>query len=70
MVELLLTNQYDPVWLQVYDAIKEELVTGGRAYIICPLVGDSASKGLADLKVLPLPTPQHMPLETLSLTPP
>ncbi|CAL8466793.1 g6329 [Coccomyxa elongata] len=34
----------------VYDAIKEELATGGRAYIICPLVGDSASKGLADLK--------------------
>jgi RecG-like helicase len=34
----------------VYDAIKEELADGGRAYIICPLVGESSSKAMADIK--------------------
>lgn len=37
--------------MQVYDAIKEELADGGRAYIICPLVGESSSKAMADTKV-------------------
>ncbi|EIE26488.1 P-loop containing nucleoside triphosphate hydrolase protein [Coccomyxa subellipsoidea C-169] len=34
----------------VYEAIKEELASGGRAYIICPLVGESTTKALADVK--------------------
>ena len=37
--------------MQVYEAIKEELASGGRAYIICPLVGESTTKALADVKV-------------------
>ena len=36
---------------QVYKAIQEELADGGRAYIICPLVGESMAKGFADTKV-------------------
>ena len=36
---------------QVYEAIQEELADGGRAYIICPLVGESTAKGFADTKV-------------------
>ncbi len=36
--------------LQAYEAIKEELASGGRAYIICPLVGESSSEALADAK--------------------
>lgn len=41
----------------MYSTIKEELASGGRAYIICPLVGESSSKALTDVKVEP--TPQH-----------
>jgi hypothetical protein len=29
--------------LQVYAAIKREVATGGRAYIVCPLVAESGS---------------------------
>ena len=36
---------------QVYEAIQEGLADGGRAYIICPLVGESTAKGFADTKV-------------------
>ena len=36
--------------MQVYEAIREELATGGRAYIICPLVSDSGAEGMSDIK--------------------
>ena len=39
------------VFTQVYEAIQAELADGGRAYIICPLVGESSAKGFADTKV-------------------
>ncbi len=37
--------------MQVYEAIQSELADGGRAYIICPLVGESSAKGFTDTKV-------------------
>ncbi len=37
--------------VQVYEAIQAELADGGRAYIICPLVGESSAKGFTDTKV-------------------
>ena len=45
---------------QVYKAIQEELADGGRAYIICPLVGESSAKGFADTKVTGL-APSRVP---------
>ena len=38
---------------QVYAAIKAELAEGGRAYIVCPLVDESAAEGMASLRVNP-----------------
>ena len=38
--------------VQVYEAIQAELADGGRAYIICPLIGESVAKGFADTKVI------------------
>jgi RecG-like helicase len=35
---------------QVYAAIREELATGGRVYIVCPLVSESSSDALAGVK--------------------
>ncbi len=35
---------------QVYEAIKEELAAGGRAYIICPLVSEGSAEGMSDIK--------------------
>jgi ATP-dependent DNA helicase RecG len=34
----------------VYAAIREELSTGGRVYIVCPLVSESSSDALAGVK--------------------
>ena len=49
--------------VQVYEAIQEELADGGRAYIICPLVGESSAKGFTDTKVRHHETPyQCMPV--------
>ena len=45
---------------QVYKAIQEELADGGRAYIICPLVGESSAKGFTDTKVTGL-APSRVP---------
>ena len=36
--------------MQMYAVIREELEAGGRAYIICPLVGESASEVMAGIK--------------------
>ncbi len=53
----------------MYEAIKKELASGGRAYIICPLVGESTTKALADVKVgspvLPPPSPDRLLLTSL-----
>jgi RecG-like helicase len=35
---------------QVYVAIREELSTGGRVYIVCPLVSKSSSDAVAGVK--------------------
>lgn len=35
---------------QAYEAIKAELKEGGRAYIVCPLVDESAAEGMAGLR--------------------
>lgn len=32
-----------PTVSQVYQAVREELASGGRVYIVCPLVSSSAS---------------------------
>lgn len=34
----------------MYAVIRKELEAGGRAYIICPLVGESASEVMAGIK--------------------
>jgi hypothetical protein len=36
--------------MQVYAAIRDELATGGRVYIVCPLVSESSSDALAGVK--------------------
>ncbi|KAK9821728.1 hypothetical protein WJX81_006389 [Elliptochloris bilobata] len=35
---------------QAYKAIRSELAEGGRAYIVCPLVDESAAEGMASLR--------------------
>lgn len=35
----------------MYEVIKEELASGGRAYIVCPLIAEGVSDFTADLKV-------------------
>ena len=59
--------------VQVYAAIKEELATGGRAYIICPLVGDTGSEATSDIKAdalsLPLSLHHKLPIHNVQ-TPP
>ena len=51
---------------QVYEAIQEELAGGGRAYIICPLVGESSAKGFTDTKVTLLAPSRVHELNTMS----
>jgi RecG-like helicase len=38
--------------LQVYAAIKQEVASGGRAYIVCPLVSDSDSDAMAGVRTV------------------
>lgn len=38
--------------LQVYAAIKQEIVSGGRAYIVCPLVSESDSDAMAGVRTV------------------
>ena len=52
---MLLDSLYGPV--QVYKTIREDLATGGRAFIVCPLVEASKNEATADLAVLPTSAP-------------
>lgn len=38
--------------LQVYAAIKQEIASGGRAYIVCPLVSESDSDAMAGVRTV------------------
>ena len=38
------------VGMQMYKTIRKELAEGGRTYIICPLVEESSSEIMADVK--------------------
>lgn len=39
-------------YLQVYAAIKQEIASGGRAYIVCPLVSESDSDAMAGVRTV------------------